>query len=30
MMGKAGNRKSLTYAEFASPCNAQQPLTTHS
>jgi hypothetical protein len=25
-----GNNKSLTYAAFAIPCNAQQPLTAHS
>jgi hypothetical protein len=25
-----GNERSLTYAEFANPCNAQQPLTAHS
>jgi hypothetical protein len=26
MVGKRGNRKTLIYAEFASLCNAQQPL----
>jgi hypothetical protein len=25
-----GNERPLTYAEFANPCNAQQPLTAHS
>ena len=25
-----GNKKSPTYAEFANPCNPQQPLTAHS
>jgi hypothetical protein len=30
IVGKAGNRKSFTYAGFAIPCNAQQPLTAHS
>jgi hypothetical protein len=29
MMGKAGNRKPLTYAEFANSRKAQQPLTVH-
>jgi hypothetical protein len=29
-VGKSGNKKRLTYAEFASPCNAQQPQTAHS
>ena len=30
MVGKAGNRRPLTYAGFASQCNTQQPLTAHS
>jgi hypothetical protein len=30
IVGNTGNRKPLTYAEIASPCNAQQPLTAHS
>ncbi len=30
MVGNAGNKKALTYAGFANPCNAQQPLTAHS
>jgi hypothetical protein len=29
-VGKAGNRKPSTYAGYAHPCNAQQPLTAHS
>jgi hypothetical protein len=29
-VGKAANRKPLTYAGFATLCNAQQPLTAHS
>jgi hypothetical protein len=29
-VGNAGNRKPVTYAEFANPCNAQQLLTAHS
>jgi hypothetical protein len=29
-VGKTGNRKPVVYAGFASPCNAQQPLTAHS
>jgi hypothetical protein len=29
-VGNTGNRKPLTYAEIASPCNVQQPLTAHS
>jgi hypothetical protein len=30
IVGNTGNNESLTYAEFANPCNAQQPLTAHS
>jgi hypothetical protein len=30
MVGNAGNRKHLTYAGFANPCNTQQALTDHS
>ncbi len=30
IVGNTGNRKPFTYAGFASPCNAQQPLTAHS
>jgi len=30
IVGNTGNRKSLVYAEFANPCNAQQLLTAHS
>jgi hypothetical protein len=30
IMGKAGNRKPYSYAVFAYPCNAQQPLTANS
>jgi hypothetical protein len=29
-VGNLGNRRSFVYAEFANPCNAQQPLTAHS
>ncbi len=29
-LGNAGNSKRVSYAEFANPCNAQQPLTAHS
>src|SRR5215213_3361811 len=27
IVGKPGNKKRLTYAEFANPCNTRQPLT---
>src|SRR5215207_4062674 len=27
--GSRGNNRSLTYAEFAIPCNVQQPMTAH-
>ena len=27
IMGNSGNKKLLTYAGFANPCNPQQPLT---
>jgi hypothetical protein len=30
IVGKAGNTKLLIYAEFANPCNPQQPLTANS
>ena len=30
IVGNARNNESLTYAEFANPCNAQQPRTAHS
>jgi hypothetical protein len=30
IVGNRGNRKCFTYAEFATLCNAQQPLTAHS
>ena len=30
ILGKRGNRKPFTYAVYASPCKAQQPLTAHS
>ena len=30
IVGNTGNKKLLTYAGFASQCNAQQPLTAHS
>jgi hypothetical protein len=30
IVGNRGNKKRLTYAEFANPCNVQQPLTAHS
>jgi hypothetical protein len=30
VVGNTGNRKPLTYAEYASVSNAQQPLTAHS
>ena len=30
IVGNRGNRKPLSYAAFASPCNTQQPLTDHS
>jgi hypothetical protein len=30
IVGKAGNKKALTYAGFANLCNAQQPMTAHS
>jgi hypothetical protein len=30
MVGNAGNRKFLSYTEFANHRNAQQPLTAHS
>jgi hypothetical protein len=30
ILGNTENRKPFTYAGFANPCNAQQPLTAHS
>jgi hypothetical protein len=30
IVGKRGNKRSLTYAGYASLCNPQQPLTAHS
>jgi hypothetical protein len=30
IVSNAGNRKPFIYAGFASPCNAQQPMTAHS
>ncbi len=30
IVGNRENRKALTYAGFANPCNVQQPLTAHS
>jgi hypothetical protein len=29
-VGNAGNKRPFVYAGFATPCNAQKPLTAHS